>query len=90
MNTKVVLISAALVLSGCADSPRLWGEPEKVLFSNADTIQIEWNNWQRSEGLVRAKAVLFCEGRRVEEVGADRDRHTFGIVRSKTWRCVRA
>jgi hypothetical protein len=86
MKTRI-LVGAALLLAGCADMPLGWGDPEKVLFSDPNTLQLQWSSWRSSEAAVRSKAVLHCNGRRVEE--GDESRHDrLGIIRSKTWRCV--
>lgn len=84
---SLVLMGATLVLAGCADMPLAWDHPEKVLFSDANTMQLQWSSWRSSEAAVRSRAVLHCNGRRVEE--GDASRHDrLGIIRSKTWRCV--
>jgi hypothetical protein len=90
MKTKMLLIAAAFVLTGCAELRAGWGDSEKVLSSDADTIELQWSSWRISEAAVRARAVSHCNGRHVEEVEAHTRPDTFGIVRSKTWRCVGA
>lgn len=88
--TRAMAVMAALLLPGCADMPAGWSAPDKVLFSNASTIKIQWDNLQTSESAVREKAIAHCGGRQVEVVDADMDPGTFGLIRSKTWRCAEA
>jgi starvation-inducible outer membrane lipoprotein len=88
MNRKMLAMGAALVLAGCASLPAGWAEPERVLSSDANTITLQWRTWQISEAAVRAKAVLHCNGRPVQEVEAERNTRPLRMVRSKTWRCV--
>ena len=82
MNRTALVIGVATLLAGCATAP------DKVLFSDASTIKIEWHPWQISEGVVRGHALLHCNGFPIEEVEAQKSGS--GLTRTKTWRCVGA
>lgn len=88
MNRTMPLVAMALLLSACASTPSdwQWTQPERVVSRDADTIQIEWRPWQLSEEVVRGHAILYCNGRPMEEVAAGQG--NAGFVRSKTWRCL--
>lgn len=88
-----LVVAAALTLgalAGCASGPPVgWGGADEVLFSSTDVIKIQWDNLITNEEAVRQKASAHCGGGRVEVIDASSDTRTFGLVRSKTWRCAR-
>lgn len=67
-----------------------YGGTDEIVFANENTIKLQWDNTTTNEEAVRAKAVAHCKGRPVEVVDASSDAYTFGLIRSKTWRCVDA
>jgi hypothetical protein len=85
MNSKLLLAIVPAVLAGCA-TPRL--EPVRVLSSDADTIQVQWNSVEVSEAVARRTAVLHCGTRRAEAAQARHSAWGLGLVRARTWRCV--
>lgn len=91
MRGRMIVMLVALAAAGCTipkeDLPAGWVTPDKVIFSNAERIKIEWDNLQTNEAAVRQKAVAHCGGE-VEEIDASRDVSTFGLIRTKTWRCL--
>jgi hypothetical protein len=86
MNRTSLIVGVAPFLVACAASADRWTEPDQVLFSDADTIRIQWRPWQLSEQVVRGQALLHCNGRPIQEVEAQSFRH--GLLRTKTWKCV--
>ena len=83
------LTLAAAALVGCAGAPVGWGGTDEVLFSNANTIKIQWDSTTTNEDAVRAKAVAHCGGRELEVIDASSDAASFGLIKSKTWRCIK-
>ena len=59
-------IALAVLLTGCASAPVGWGGTNKVLFSNSDTIMIEWDSLISNEEAARNRAIDHCGGRAVE------------------------
>ena len=88
MNIRLLVICSTLAVTGCADLSMGQRHTEKVLAADADTITLRWNNWETSEPVARARAVLYCDGRLVEEASGAVREDRFGMARSKTWRCV--
>jgi len=88
MNTRLLVICSTLAVTGCADMTMGQRHRETVLASDANTISLRWNNWETSEAVARGRAVLYCDGRLVEEASTETRMDTFGIRRSRTWRCV--
>jgi len=83
-----LFIPFALAISGCAGAPVGWGGTDEVLFANADTIKIQWDNLTTNEEAARIKAIAHCGGRGVALVDANSDTGTLGLIRSRTWRCT--
>ena len=88
MRTAYLSVVATVLLSGCAGAPVGWGGTDEILFQSKDTIKIQWNNVTSSEAAARAKAVAFCKGRDVDLIDASSDSASFGLIRSRTWKCV--
>lgn len=84
---RITMLIAATALAGCAGAPVGWGGTDEVLFSNADTIKIQWDSLTTSDAAVEAKARSHCRGD-AQVVDASADALTMGLVRSKTWRCT--
>lgn len=81
--------AASITLAGCAGASYVgWGQADEVLFSTADTIKIQWDNLLTNEAAVTAKAQAHCGDRQLQVVDASSDVASFGMVRSRTWRCV--
>ena len=88
MNIRLLVLCSTLAMAGCADMSMGRRHPETVLAADVDTITMRWNNWEISEQVVRSRAVLYCDGRLVEEASAETRMDTVGMRRSKTWRCL--
>lgn len=86
----LIYILAVTVLVGCAGGPVGWGGTDEVLFSDKDTIKIQWDNTVTSEDAVRQKAIAHCArtNRGAQVVDATSDPFTFGLIQSKTWKCT--
>ena len=86
---RVSLVALVVLLAGCAGSSYVgWGQADEVLFADADSIKIQWDNLLTNEAAVTAKAQAHCGDRQLQVVDASSDPATFGQVRSRTWRCV--
>jgi hypothetical protein len=81
-----LLLALLPLVTACASSVDRWSQPDKVLFSDVNTIRIQWRPWQITEQAVRGRAVLHCNGRPMEEVEAERS--SSSLVRAKTWKCL--
>jgi hypothetical protein len=88
MNIRLLVICSALAATGCADLSMGRRHPEQVVAADANTITLRWNSWELSEQAVRAGAVLYCDGRLVEEASEVTREDRLGMTRSRTWRCV--
>jgi hypothetical protein len=66
-----------------------WGGTDDVLFQTPDTIKIQWDGLTTTEAAVTQKAIAHCAATRrtATVVDASADTLTFGVVKSKTWRC---
>lgn len=85
-----VTCTTIFLLNGCAGAPVGWGGTDEIVFVDRDTIKIQWDNLTTSEDVVRQKAVAHCAktNRGITLVDASSDAFTFGLVRSRTWRCT--
>lgn len=77
---------------GCAGAPVGWGGTDEVLFQTPDTIKIQWDGLTTSEAAVAQKANAHCAAthRTAVVVDASSDPLTFGVIKSRTWRCQAA
>lgn len=82
---RVVTLSLCLLLAGCGSKPITAHE---VLFSNADTIKVQWDEILSSEANAHAIAQQHCGTRAMEVIDAGADAALFGMVKTKTWRCI--
>lgn len=84
-------VTSAVVAAnvGCAGAPVGWGGTDEVLFQTPDTIKIQWDGLTTSEAAVTQKAIAHCAATRraATLVDASADTLTFGVIKSKTWRC---
>ena len=87
---SVALLLLAISLCSCAGGPVGWGGTDEVLFADKDTIKIQWDNLATNEDAVRDKAIAHCAktNRGVQTIDASSDSISFGLIRSKTWRCT--
>lgn len=78
-----------LALCGCAGGAVGYGGTDEVVFADEDTIKIQWDNVTTSEDSVRQKAIAHCAKtlRGVQLVDGTSDPLTFGLIRSRTWKC---
>ena len=79
------LLLAGAALAGCGSKPIAAHE---VLFSNAGTIKVQWDEILSSEENARGIAQQHCGSRPMEVIDASSDAALFGMVKSKTWRCL--
>lgn len=86
---RIAVVLATTLLTGCAGASYVgWGQADEVLFSGPDSIKIQWDNLLTNEAAVTAKAQAHCGDRQLQVVDASSDPASFGMVRSRTWRCV--
>lgn len=78
-----------LFLAGCAGAPVGFGGTDEVVFADADTIKIQWDNITTNEDSVRKKAIAHCANtqRGAQLIDGTSDPLTFGLIRSRTWKC---
>lgn len=79
---KIAVLAVATVLAGCV----AYVPAEVVLFSNPDTIKIQWDEFRTNENEVRKKVEAHCSGRGVELIDAGQS--PAGQFKWKTWRCA--
>lgn len=82
---RIAVIFSAALLAGCGSKPITAHE---VLFSSADTIKVQWDEILSSEENARAIAQQHCGTRAMEVIDAGADAALFGMVKTKTWRCI--
>lgn len=82
---KYLTFALTILLTGCAGAPVGWGGTNKVLFSNADTIMIEWDTLTSNEEAARNRALAHCGGRELTLIASDS--RTLGLIPSRTWKC---
>lgn len=89
MQRSLACTCAALLgLAGCAGTAKAPGATE-VVFSNADTIKVQWDQVMSSEEYARSLAQAHCGDRAIEEIDAQTGLVSYVyFARSKTWRCV--
>jgi len=87
---RIALIFFPILFCGCAGAPVGWGGTDEVVFSDRDTIKIQWDNVTTSEATVQLKAKDHCakSARTTQVIDASSDAFTFGLIRSRTWKCV--
>lgn len=83
--TCFLLLAAAL--AGCAGTPLGEGGKAEIVFAQNETIRIRWNPQRTSERDMRAKAMAFCGGRKVDELDSATEAGASGGLQAKTWRC---
>lgn len=85
-----ITVMASVLLSGCAGAPVGWGGTDEVVYADKDAIKIQWDNTTTSEEKVRNKAIAHCANtsRGIQLADATSDTRTFGLIRSRTWKCV--
>jgi hypothetical protein len=84
---KALLIATVLFASvaGCASKPITAHE---VLFSSADTIKVQWDEILSNPANAEAIAREHCGSRDIELIDASSDAALYGLVKTRTWRCV--
>lgn len=81
----VAAVGTLLLIGGCASKPIT---AQEVLFSNADTIKVQWDEILSSAASAEAIAREHCGSRDIELVDASSDAAVYGLVKTRTWRCV--
>jgi hypothetical protein len=80
-----VLLAAAL--AGCASTPISQGGKAEIVFAGNETIRIRWNPQLTNERDMRAKAIAFCGGRKVDDLEGSTETGASGSLQAKSWRC---
>jgi hypothetical protein len=89
-NCAVIVVSVLLV--SCAGAPVGYGGTTEVVFADRDTIKVQWDNVTSSEDAARSIAIKHCmqSQRSVQLVDGTSDPMTLGLIRSRTWKCVKS
>lgn len=87
-----VLLALSVLLASCAGAPVGYGGTTEVVFADRDTIKVQWDNVTSSEDAARAIAIKHCmqSQRSVQLVDGTSDPMTLGLIRSRTWKCVKS
>jgi hypothetical protein len=87
MRLAALTAAAAILSAGCGSKPITAHE---VLFSDADTIKVQWDEILSSEANARRIAQEHCGDRQLQLVDSSSNAALYGLVKSRTWRCTTA